>query len=372
MNISMVDLKVQYQTYKQELDKAVIDVMESTAFINGPEVSAFEREMAEYSKIKYGVGLASGTDALLMALLALGIGKGDEVIVPTFTFIATSEMVSRAGATPIFVDIDPDTFNIDPNDVRRKITPKTKAIIPVHLYGQCADLDAITSIAKEHNLKVIEDCAQAQGATWKGKQVGTIGDIGCFSFFPTKNLGGFGDGGLVITDDEKVAETIKALRNHGSFKRYYHSLHGFNSRLDSMQAAILRVKMHHLERWISLRRDVASRYNKALKNSAYNLPKEGYKDLAPHTYNQYTIKVPEKRNELQTFLTEKGIASMIYYPLSLHKQEIYKEYGYKQGDFPASESVEDHVLSIPVYPELTIEQTDYIIAALLEFQRTNL
>ena len=370
MNIPMVDLKVQYKKYKHDFDNAVINVMESTSFILGPEVQAFEKEMADYSKSKYSFGVASGTDALLIALLALKIGAGDEVIVPAFTFIATSEVVSRTGATPIFADVNPDTFNIDIESARKKITSKTKAIIPVHLYGQSADMDACMALAKEHNLFVVEDCAQSQGAQWKGQKVGTIGDIGCFSFFPSKNLGGYGDGGMILTNRDDLVDTIKALRNHGSFERYYHLLHGFNSRLDSMQAAILRVKLTHIEEWNKMRRDAAYRYTEGLKNTPYTPPADKNEGIG-HVYHQYTIKVPSKRNELQKFLAEKGVSSMIYYPLSLHKQDVYKDLGYKNGDFPASESLEDQVLSLPMYPEITKEQTDYVIEALKEFAKNN-
>ena len=370
MNIPMVDLKIQYRKYKNDFDSAVISVMESASFIMGPEVQAFEKETAEYSNSKHAFGVASGTDALLLALLALKIGEGDEVIVPAFTFIATSEVVSRTGAKLVFADVKPDTFNIDPDSVRKKITPKTKAIIPVHLYGQSADMDAIMAIAKEHNLYIVEDCAQAQGALWKGKKVGTIGDLGCCSFFPSKNLGGYGDGGLILTDRDDLADTIKALRNHGSFERYYHILHGLNSRLDSIQAAILRFKLTHLDEWNLKRREAAHRYTEGLKNTPYESPLELCEGLS-HVYHQYTIKVPSKRNELQKFLADKGVASMIYYPLSLHKQEVYKDLGYKTGDFPVSESLEDKVLSLPMYPELTKEQTDYVLSALKEFADKN-
>lgn len=370
MNIPMVDLKIQYNKYKSDFDNAAIRVMESTAFIMGPEVQSFEKEVAEYSKVKHSFGVASGTDALLIALLALKIGKGDEVIVPDFTFIATSEAVSRTGATPVFADVNPDTFNLDFNSAEKKLTPKTKAIIPVHLYGQSVDMDSCMEFAKKHNLYVIEDCAQSQGAEWKGRKVGTIGDIGCFSFFPSKNLGGYGDGGMILTNRDDIADTIKALRNHGSFERYYHLIHGFNSRLDSMQAAILRVKLTHLEEWNNMRREVAHRYTDGLKNTPYTPPADNNEGVG-HVYHQYTIKVPSKRNELQKFLAEKGISSMIYYPLSLHKQEVYSDLGHKTGDFPASESLEDQVLSLPMYPELTKEQTDYVVEALKEFAKTN-
>ncbi len=370
MNIPMVDLKVQYRNYKKDFDSAVIGVMESSFFIMGPEVSEFENEVAASLGAKHAFGLASGTDALLIALLALGVGPGDEVLVPAFTFIATSEAVSRVGAKPVFVDVCSDTFNIDVSDAARKVSAKTKAIIPVHLYGQSADMDGIMALAKQHKLYVVEDCAQAQGALWKGRKVGTLGDIGCFSFFPSKNLGAYGDGGMVVTNEDSLTDRIRALRNHGSFERYYHVIHGFNSRLDSMQAAVLRVKLKHLDEWNEMRRAAAVRYTQALKSTSYIPPVED-PSVSIHVYHQYTIKVPAKRNELQAFLASKGVASMIYYPLSLHKQEVYKDLGYKSGDFPVSESLEPQVLSLPMFPELTKEQTDYVIDALLDFQKQN-
>ncbi len=366
MNIPMVDLKGQYKKLKNELDSAVISVMESGAFIMGPEVSAFEKESADYAGVKYAVGVASGTDALLLALIASGIGKEDEVIVPAFTFIATSEIVVRAGATPVFADICPKSFCLDPEDIKRKITKKTRAIIPVHLYGHPADMDAIAKIAAENNLMIIEDCAQAQGALFNGRKVGTFGAAGCFSFFPSKNLGGYGDGGMILTNDSKIFETVKGLKNHGSFERYYHKLHGFNSRLDSIQAAILRVKLKRLNEWNDMRRKAAHKYSDALKDTIYTPPFEDPR--AKHVFHQYTLKVPAKRNELKEFLASKGIASMIYYPVSNHLQEVYADFGGKKGDLPVSETVQDQVLSLPMYPELTDEQINYIISSLKEFQ----
>ncbi len=370
MNIPMVDLKIQYNKYKEEFDKAVVSVMESTAFIMGPEVSAFEKDFAQYLGSSNALAVASGTDALLIAMLALGIKEGDEVIVPDFTFIATSEAVSRTGATPVFADVEPDTFCIDISDAQSKITSRTKAIVPVHLYGQCADMDKVSSFAKQHNLFVIEDCAQSTGATWKGKKAGTIGDMGCFSFFPSKNLGAYGDGGMIVTENAEAAEKIKALRNHGSFERYYHVLHGFNSRLDSMQAAILRVKLMHLDEWNKMRRDAAGRYAEGLSGTSFRPPFERPVSESLHVYHQYTVKVPSKRNELQKFLAEKGISSMIYYPVSLHRQEVYRGSGFDQGNFPVSQELEEQVISLPIYPELTKEQTDYVIAALKEFEKS--
>lgn len=371
MKIPMVDLKVQYHNYKEEFDRAVIDVMESCAFIMGPEVSALETEMAQYLGSKYALGVASGTDALLLALQALGIGKGDKVLVPNFTFIATSEVVSRVGADPILVDIEPDTFCMDPVDAERKITPDVKAMIPVHLYGQAADMDRLTAIAKKYNLYIVEDCAQATGATWKGKKVGTFGNLGCFSFFPSKNLGGYGDGGMIFTDDEQLARKIKALRNHGSYERYYHVMHGYNSRLDSMQAAILRVKLRHLDEWNDMRRRAAARYTAALNGTCFTPPFERDIETSKHVYHQYTIKTPKMRDELQKYLASKDVASMLYYPVPLHMQEVYADLGYKQGDFPVSEKVVKEVISLPIFPDLTDEQVDYVVEMLKQFAKEN-
>lgn len=372
MNIPMVDLKSQYKNLKQQFDSAVIGVMENAAFIMGPEVKKLEEETAEYAGVKHAVSVGSGTEALHIAALALGLGAGDEIIAPTFTFIATAGAVALSGATPVFADINPDTFNIDPNDLEKQITPKTKAIIPVHLYGQPADMDAVMDIARRHNLYVIEDCAQAQGAVYKGKQVGTIGHIGCFSFFPSKNLGAYGDGGMVLTNDDELAEKVRAIKAHGSKKKYFHHTLGFNSRLDSMQAAILRVKLPHLDEWNEGRRAAAHRYTAGLAGSSYIAPYEIPASVGKHVFHQYTVKVPKKRNELQAFLQEKGVASMIYYPLCLHAQEVYEHLGYKQGEFPGAESVQDHVLSLPMFPELSKQQTDYVLEALKEFEEKEL
>ncbi|MHC9542837.1 MAG: DegT/DnrJ/EryC1/StrS family aminotransferase [Vulcanimicrobiota bacterium] len=366
MNIPMVDLKTQYHNIKSEIDEAMSNVLEASAFIMGPDVKKLEEEVAQFSQVRHAIAVGSGTEALHIALLSSGIGPGDEVIVPTFTFIATAEVVSLVGARPVFADIDAGTYNIDPRDVEKKITAKTRAIIPVHLYGQPADMDELMKIARAHNLVVIEDCAQAMGAVWKGTMVGTIGDVGCLSFFPSKNLGGYGDGGMILTNRDDVADKARAIRVHGSNKKYFHHLIGVNSRLDTLQAAILRVKLRYLAKWNDMRRAAAARYSKALEGSAFVTPVTHHD--AVHVFHQYTIRAP-KRNELQNYLKEKGVASMIYYPLCLHQQGAFAHFGGKEGDMPVAEKAQNEVLSLPMFPELSEEQTSYVAEALQAFAR---
>lgn len=365
MNIPMVNLKKQYQSIKTEIQEAISRVLEEASFIMGPDVRHLENEIAQYCGARHAIGVGSGTEALHISLLVLGINPKDEVIVPTFTFIATSEVISIIGAKPVFADIDPDTFNISINDLKKKITPKTRCIIPVHLYGQPADMDKILQIAKEHNLIIIEDCAQAMGAEWKGKKAGTLGDAGCLSFFPSKNLGGYGDGGMILTNRDEVAEKARAIRVHGSSKKYFHHTIGFNSRLDTLQAAILRVKLRYLDKWNDNRRQSAALYDRALKNSSFITPK--VTGSVKHVYHQYTIKTP-MRNKLQEFLKEKGISSMIYYPLCLHLQEVYKDLNLKKGDFPNAEKLQEEVISLPMCPELSPGEIKHITDSLIEFQ----
>lgn len=362
MKIPLVDLKAQYLSIKDEIDSAIQQTVESTQFILGPEVKALEQEIAGYLGAKYGVGVASGTDALHVALLACGIGPGDEVITTPFTFIATAETISRCGATPVFVDIDAKTYNIDAAKIAAKINKKTKAILPVHLYGQAADMDTILRLARKYNLKVIEDCAQSFGAEYEGKRVGALGDAGCLSFFPSKVLGTYGDGGMVVTNDIGVADRVEMLRNHGCKDKYYHLIHGFNSRLDSLQAAVLRVKLKYINTWIKQRQQKAELYAKLLgKVEGIEVPyvaRHGY-----HVFSYYTIRLlggNQERAGLQQHLASQGIATAIYYPLSLHLQEVYRPLGYKRGDFPESEKAENEVLSLPIYPELEGRQIDYI------------
>jgi dTDP-4-amino-4,6-dideoxygalactose transaminase len=369
MNVPMVDLKVQYASLKDEIQKAMAHVLEETSFIMGAEVKELEKSIAAYAGVKHGVGVGSGTEALHISLLGCGIKPGDEVIVPTFTFIATAEVVSLIGATPVFCDIDPRTFTMDPKDVEKRITSKTRCIIPVHLYGQPAPMDELLALAKSHHLMVIEDCAQSMGSRWKGTMTGTLGDTGCLSFFPSKNLGGYGDGGMILTNRDDVAEKIRAIRVHGSNKKYFHHILGLNSRLDTLQAAILLVKLGHLDEWNERRRHAASLYDRALAGTLFIAP-----PVLPevtHVFHQYTIRTA-RRDELQQFLKERGIASMIYYPLSLHLQEVFSDCGCKKGDLPVAERAQDEVLSLPMFPEITDDQVNYVASALQDFQHEKL
>ncbi len=364
MSVPFFDLKIQNSKIRKEIDAAISAVVDSAHFILGSNVAELEKEAAAYHGAKYAVGVASGTDALQLALRACGIKEGDEVITTPFTFVATAEAISYTGAKPVFADIDPGTFNIDPDRIKEKINKKTKAIIPVHLFGQASDMDPIMGLAKKHGLKVIEDSCQAIGAKYGGKHVSTIGDAGCLSFFPTKNLGGFGDGGMVITDDENIYNEVRILRGHGSRTTYHYDMVGFNSRLDEIQAAVLRVKLKHLETWMESRRKNAALYNKMLSGTV-ETPKENNK--ARHVYNQYTIKVKD-RNKLQEFLKTKGIGSMIYYPLALHLQKVYEDLGYGNGDMPECEKAQAEVLSLPIFPELTEAQVTEVAEAVKEFR----
>lgn len=374
MNVPLLDLKGQYYSVKNEIDSALKSVLESQHFILSPEVSEFEKEVASYTGVSSGVGVASGTDAIILALKASGIVPGDRVITTPFTFFATAESISILGAIPVFADIDPETYNISPESIEEVIlkTQKRdkaesgtiKAIIPVHLYGQCADMDPIMAIAGKYGLKVIEDCAQAMGAAYKGKKAGSFGLAGAFSFFPSKNLGGFGDGGMVVSSDNAIISAVKKLRVHGSSKQYVHDEIAYNSRLDSLQAAILRVKLRHLDSWIEKRVAIASKYNSAFQGSGIVTPKTGEGNL--HTYHQYTLAVDDREGMLK-YLDEKKIGSRVYYPVPMHLQPCYKGLGYKEGDFPVSEKAAKSVLSLPVYPELTEEMIQYVIDTVLEF-----
>ena len=379
MTIPMTDLKGQYQSIRGEIDAAIARVLQHTQFILGQEVKAFEQEMASYCGTGFAVGVASGTDALHLALLACGVGPGDEVITTPFTFIATAEAIVNCGATPVFVDIDPKTFNLDPRKLatclKSRQSPVTthhslmKAIIPVHLYGQPADLDPILALARENGLKVIEDCAQALGAEYRGKKVGSLGDAGCLSFFPAKNLGAYGDAGMVVTNDPQIAEKVEMLRKHGGKIAYYHSLPGFNSRLDALQAAILSVKLKHLDHWNDMRRRNAAIYDGLLSQ----LPGIETTHGPAHcksSCNYYTVRLKDpriKRDGLRKHLESKGIQSMVYYPLSLHLQEVYRHLGYKPGDFPESEKAQEEVLTLPMYPELTKLQIEEVTGHIKTF-----
>lgn len=363
MNIPILDLTAQYNSIKSEIDIAIARVVDSQHFILGPEVESFEKEVAAYCGTKYAVGVASGTDALILSLKALGIGEGDEVITTPFTFFATAESISLAGAKPVFVDVDPKTYCMNPSLVEDKITKNTKAIIPVHLFGQCADMDAILEIAQRYSLKVIEDAAQAMGAVYKGRQAGSMGDTGALSFFPSKNLGGFGDGGMVITNNKKIADKVRMLRVHGSKIRYIHSVIGANSRLDALQAAVLRVKLKYLDKWLDGRRKVAKYYNERLKDLPIITPYAPSGNI--HTYHLYVLRVKPSPEKLAKFLNDAGVEARTYYPVPLHLQECYKGLGYKKGDFKESESASPQTVAIPLYPELGAKEqkfiTDYII-----------
>lgn len=361
MSIPMTDLKAQYEGIKNEIDPALNSVIHETNFILGAPVNMLEDSVARYCGVKFASGVASGTDALVLSLAALGIGKNDEVIATPFTFIATAEAISRVGARPVFCDIDYSTYNIDPKKIEKLITKNTKAVIPVHLYGMPCAMDEILSIAKTHKLKIIEDCAQSFGSEHSGKKVGSIGDCGCLSFFPAKTLGCYGDGGMIITNNEELDKKIKMLRNHGSTAKYHYGMHGFNSRLDTLQAAILKVKLAYIDQWIEMRIENAKHYNQSLSGLP-DLITPAIEDK--HTFNYYTIRLKRKRQDVQNKLKEKGISSAIYYPLSLHLQEIYQELGYKKGAFPVTEEAQDQVLSLPMYPELKKNQIEEISAVI--------
>jgi dTDP-4-amino-4,6-dideoxygalactose transaminase len=362
--IQLVDLTVQYHSIKEEIDAAVHATLESGHFILGPAVSKFEESVASYLGVNHGIGLASGTDALVLALRALNVGSGDEVIIPAYTFFATAGAVMSVGATPVFVDIDPVTYEMDVTQVKDRITPQTKAIIPVHLYGHPADMDPILELARSHRLKVIEDNAQAFGATYRGKKTGSIGDIGCLSFFPTKNLGAFGDGGMVVTNDSALAERMRMLRTHGWKKKYYSEEVGYNSRLDALQAAILQAKLPHVDAWNEKRREIARRYSEKLAPLGVTVPVEC--DWGKHVYHLYIIR-SDRRAELQSFLKERGIATEVYYPLPPHLSTPCRKFGYQGGDFPHAERASRETLALPLYPELTIEQQDQVLYAIAEF-----
>lgn len=353
MNIPPFDAKVQYQALASKLQDRVRDVMAAGHYIMGPQVKEFETQFAAYLDIPFVSSCNSGTDALHLALRAMQIGPGDEVITTPFTFIATTEAIGMVGATPVFVDVDPLTYNIDPKAIEAKITAHTKAILPVHLFGRACDMTAIMAIARQYNLKVIEDCAQATGASWEGRKVGTIGDVGCFSFFPTKNLGCFGDGGAAVTADPELAERIEYLRRHGGKVKYQHSELGLNSRLDTLQAAILAVKLPHLDRWNLARTEIATAYLSGLQDvEGIVLPSLARRGES--AWNQFTIRVPNgQRDRLQHSLKERGIGSMVYYPIPLHLQQVHANLGHVKGDFPVSEQLSQEVLSLPMFPELT-------------------
>lgn len=391
MKIELIDLKAQYESLSDELNKAALEVLSSANYILGKNVVEFEKEFAEYVGVKHAISVGNGTDALVIALKAMGIGEGDEVITTPFTFFATAESISAVGATPVFVDVDKNTFNIDVTKIEEKITSKTKAIMPVHIFGQSADMDEINKIAKKHNLLVIEDACQAIGGKYKGRNIGSLGDVACFSFFPTKNLGCAGDGGMIVTDNDDLAVIIRALRTHGSGEngqkafnllngveedimkaesgndtvynplKYYNYLIGYNSRLDAIQAALLRVKLKEIDNWNSKRREIVDIYNNEFKE--LDLVTPVCDDKNEHVYHMYILQ-SENRNEVLEKLKARGVATGVYYPVPLHLQKVYKNLGYKEGDMPVSEYLSHRTFAIPVYPELTEEQIKYIVESI--------
>ncbi len=362
--IPLLDLTEQYRGIKEEVRDAIDRVLESGHYILGPETKAFEAEVAEFCGVKHAIGVGNGTDALQLVLDAHGVGPGDEVITTPFTFFASAEVVSQVRATPVFVDIDPKTYNLDVEQVKQKITSKTKAIIPVHIFGQPAEMDELMQLAEEHNLFVLEDAAQAIGSEYKGKKIGAWGHAATFSFFPTKNLGGYGDGGMIVTNDDQLADKLRILRVHGSRPKYYHGIIGYNSRLDEIQAAALRIKLRHLDDWNNARAEKAAYYNKLLSElpvvTPYHAPDR------KHIYHLYNIQA-EDRDGLMEHLKENGISSGVYYPLPLHLQEVYKDLGYKEGDMPNAETISRKIFALPLYPELAEETMEHIVQVIRNY-----
>jgi dTDP-4-amino-4,6-dideoxygalactose transaminase len=369
MKVPLLDLKPQYEQIRAEVEPAILDICKSQAFILGPKVQECEAAVAKYCGAAYGVGMSSGSDALIVALMAEDVGPGDEVVTTPYTFFATVGAISRVGAKPTFVDIDPVTFNLDPAKLEAAVTPKTKAIIPVHLYGQMADMDAILAIARAHKLAVIEDAAQAIGAEWKGRRAGSLGDYGCFSFFPSKNLGCFGDGGLLTMQDPTKAKKSVVLRNHGSEPKYYHHLIGGNFRLDALQAAVVTIKLKYLDGWTAARQANAARYEKLFAQT--DVVKSGKIALPAaktnrHIYNQFIVRA-ENRDGLLAHLRAREIGTEIYYPVPLHLQDCFRSLGHKPGDFPESERAAKETLALPIYPDLTDEMAAWVVGAIAEF-----
>ncbi len=368
MKIPLLDLKAQYQPIRKEVMSALESACDDQAFILGARVAELEKDLQGYVGVRQAVGVASGSDALLLALVACGVGPGDEVVTVPYTFFATAGAISRLGAKPVFVDIKPDTFNINPMLIESVITPRTKAILPVHLYGQCAEMEPILQIAAKRKIPVIEDAAQAIGATRRGRKAGALGQVGCFSFFPSKNLGGFGDGGMVTTDDQALADRVRMLRVHGSRVKYVHEMIGMNSRLDALQAAVLRVKLKYLEGWTKGRQQNAARYESLFKDADLldhvTLPAVTAENR--HVYNQYVVRAV-RRDELRAFLQEQGVGTEIYYPVPLHLQVCYKDLGYRQGTFPQAERAAEESLALPIFAELTADQQAYVVETIKKF-----
>jgi dTDP-4-amino-4,6-dideoxygalactose transaminase len=371
MSVPLFDLKQQHEPLREELRAAVERVFDTQQFVLGPEVSALEAELAEYCQVKHAVGCASGSDALLLALMALDVRAGDEVITTPHTFFATGGAVARLGARPVFVDVDPRTYNIRPDLIEAAINERTRAIIPVHLYGQCAEMDAINELAARHRLPVIEDAAQAIGAEDAGRRAGSMGRIGCFSFYPSKNLGAAGEAGLLTMNDDRLAERLRALRIHGGLTEYLHQEVGFNSRLDALQAAVLRVKLPHLEAWTQARRERAESYGLLLMSARLSFPvKPPYvREAVRHVYHLYVVRVPaEVRDPLMAHLRAHGVGTKVYYPVPLHRQECFRQLGYAAGALPEAERAARETLALPMFPELTLEQQQYVVDVLARFQ----
>jgi dTDP-4-amino-4,6-dideoxygalactose transaminase len=376
MGVPLLDLKAHHEPLHKEVMAAIEQTFRSQAFILGPEVGKLEERVASYCQTQFGIGVSSGTDALLIALMAIGVGPGDEVITTPYSFFATAGAVARLGAKPVLVDIDPKTYNIDPSKIANVITKKSKAMIPVHLYGQCAAMGPILDLAQRHNLKVIEDAAQAIGSEYlDGRRAGSMGTVGCLSFFPSKNLGALGDGGMVVTNDQEVAERIKVLRVHGGKPKYYHKMIGGNFRLDTIQAAVLNVKLNYLDDWTRRRQENAQRYETLFQQSGLvqkgrvRLPEPVYRESGAkhyHIYNQFVLRV-EKRDDLMGFLKQKGVGAEIYYPVPFHQQECFRYLGHKEGDFPESERAAKETVAIPIYPELTAGQQTEVVEAIVAF-----
>lgn len=369
MKVPLLDLTEQNQTLRPEIEAALGRVLDTNGFILGAEVAALEKELAEYCGTKYAIGCASGTDALLLALMAFDVGLDDEVITTPYSFFATVSAITRLGAKPVFVDIDPNTYNLDVSQVEAKISEKTKAIQPVHLYGQCAEMEELQKVSSIYGVPLVEDAAQAIGAEFEGKRAGAMSEIGCFSFYPSKNLGGMGDGGFMTTDDDELAEKLFALRVHGSKERYFHKWVGLNSRLDGFQGAVLRVKLPHLDAWSDKRKSNADYYRQLFTDAGLTeqiiLPFE--RENVRHIYNQFVVRVPERRDELKQFLAENEIGTDIYYPVSLHLQECFEYLGYKAGEFPESEKASRETLALPIFPELKKEQQEFVVEKIAEF-----
>jgi len=370
--VPLLDLGRQNGPLREQTAAALARVCDSGGFVLGPDVEQLEKGVAEYCQAKHAIGCASGSDALLLALMALEIGPGDEVILPSFTFFATASAVTRLGGRPVFADIDPATFNVDPGEIERLVTPATKALLPVHLFGQCAEMEAILSIAQRAGVPVIEDAAQAIGAEFDGRRAGSIGDVGCLSYYPTKNLGGSGDGGMLTTNSDPLADKLRLLRVHGMRPRYMHKVVGINSRLDSFQAAVLNVKLPHLDDWTAARRQNARRYDEMFSEAGLDkvLGLPAWAPRRRHVWNQYVVRVPDgQRDNLRQFLQEARIGSEIYYPLGLHEQECFRCLGYGSGDLPETERAAAEVLALPIFPELTAEEQQFVVDRIAEFYR---